>query len=292
MSEPALLVEARGAQAAGGAPTFVHVTFNRPHTRNALTDDMVEGLSAAIDQAANGSQVRALVIQGSGAPGKRSFSAGGDFSGFKALMAQEAPEGSAGTERDPIAVFNRRFGAMLEKLVACPVATIAVVEGVAMGGGFGIAASCDFVLAAHDAQFAMPEVTLGLPPAQIAPFVVRRLGEGTALRLMLTGRKFNGDDAARLGLVDLLTDDLEDTGQDHSAALALLLDGLCKQLLRAEPASLRVTKAILCKRREAALGETLDFACGQFAAALRSGQAAEGMAAVAAKRQPAWVQGT
>jgi isohexenylglutaconyl-CoA hydratase len=280
MSEAALLVEARGA--------FLHVTFNRPHSRNALTDDMVAGLSAAIDQAAASPQVRALVIQGSGAPGKRSFSAGGDFSGFKALMAHAPPEGQAGTADDPIAMFNRRFGAMLEKLAACPVATVAVVEGAAMGGGFGIAATCDFVLAAHDAQFAMPEVTLGLPPAQIAPFVARRLGEGPALRLMLTGRKINGDDAAYLGLVDLLTDDLEDTDQDHTAALALLLDGLCKQLMRAEPAALRATKAILARQREGALPATLDFAATQFAAALRSGTAAEGMAAAAARRPPSW----
>lgn len=280
MSEPALLVEARGS--------FLYATFNRPHSRNALTDEMVEGLGAAIDRAASDPSLRALVIQGSGAPGKRSFSAGGDFSGFKALMAQEPPEGCAGGESDPIAVFNRRFGAMLEKLAGCPVATVAVVEGAAMGGGFGIVATCDFVLAAHDAQFAMPEVTLGLPPAQIAPFVARRLGEGAALRLMLTGRKINGDDAAQLGLVDLLTDDLEDTDQDHAAALALLLDGLCKQLMRAEPASLRATKAILAKRRAAPLSDTLDFASTQFAQALRSGTAAEGMAAIAAKRAPAW----
>jgi isohexenylglutaconyl-CoA hydratase len=283
MSEPALLVEARGA--------FLHVTFNRPHSRNALTDEMVEGLAAAVDQAAASPQLRALVIQGSGAPGKRSFSAGGDFSGFKALMAQAPPDGQAGTAQDPIAVFNRRFGAMLQKLAACPVATVAVVEGAAMGGGLGIAATCDFVLAAHDAQFAMPEVTLGLPPAQIAPFVARRLGEGAALRLMLTGRKINGDDAAQLGLVDLLTDDLEDTDQDHTAALALLLDGLCKQLMRAEPAALRATKAILTKGREAPLAGTLDVAATHFARALRSGAAAEGMAAVAAKRPPGWASG-
>ena len=192
------------------------------------------------------------------------------------MMATGAPADGV----DPIAVFNRSFGAMLERLHACAVPTIAVVEGAAMGGGVGLAAACDFVLASSTAQFGMPEVTLGLPPAQIAPFVASRLGDGAALRLMLTGRRITAAQALACGLADEV---LEPEALDER------VNALLAELGRAEPAALRATKAILQKRRSEALAPTLDFASHAFAAALRSGNASEGLAAMSAKRPAAWV---
>jgi isohexenylglutaconyl-CoA hydratase len=259
-------IETRGA--------FVFATLDAPATRNALSDVMVAGLSDAIALAGSRPKTRALVIRGAGG----SFCAGGDFSRFRALMATAAPTDGA----DPIAVFNRGFGAMLERLQACPVATIAVVEGAAMGGGAGLAAACDFVLASGTAQFGMPEVTLGLPPAQIAPFVASRLGHGAALRLMLTGGRIAAAQALGCGLADEV---------HEPAALGERVDALLTELGRAEPASLRATKMILQKRRTEALDSTLDFASLAFATALRSGTASEGIAALSAKRPAAWVTG-
>lgn len=250
---------------------FVQVTLDAPATRNALTDAMVASLGEACRVAESTPAVRALVLRGQGG----TFCAGGDFSGFRSAMTTPPP--SAGI--DPIAVSNRRFGALLERLGALPVATVAVVEGAAMGGGCGLAACCDFVLAARDATFAMPEVTLGLPPAQIAPFVAARLGERAALRLMLTGRRIDAGHALTLGLVDeVLAPDALDAG----------LHDLLNELRRAEPAALRATKAILQRRRDTPLGDTLDGAALAFARALRSGTATEGLAAFAAKRPPRW----
>jgi isohexenylglutaconyl-CoA hydratase len=212
------------------------------------------------------------VIRGAGG----SFCAGGDFSRFRELMASTAPAEGI----DPIARFNRGFGAMLERLHASPVATVAVVEGAAMGGGAGLAAACDFVLASDDSQFGMPEVTLGLPPAQIAPFVAARLGPGAALRLMLTGKRIKAAQALACGLVDEVL-----AGATLDARLLALLG----ELGRAEPAALRATKAILQRRVTTTLGDTLDFASAAFATALRSGTAAEGLAALSAKRLAGWV---
>ena len=254
-------IETRGA--------FVYATLDAPATRNALTDAMVAGLADAMRLAASMPAVRALVIRGAGG----SFCAGGDFGGFRAAMATEAPR----TGPDPIATGNRRFGALLAQLRALPVASIAVVDGAAIGGGCGLAAACDVVLAAADARFAMPEVTLGLPPAQIAPFVAARIGERAALQLMLTGRRIDAAQACAFGLVD------EARPAD---ALEARLRAWLADLGGAEPAALRATKAIL--QRRTALTETLDFASQAFAAALRSGTAAEGLAAFAAKRPPAW----
>lgn len=250
---------------------FVHATLDAPATRNALTDAMVASLGQACGIAEATPAVRALVIRGAGG----TFCAGGDFSGFRRAMAEAAPADGL----DPIAASNRRFGALLERLSALPVATIAVVEGAAMGGGCGLAACCDIVLAAGNAVFAMPEVTLGLPPAQIAPFVAARLGQCAALRLMLTGRRITAAQALAFGLADeVLAPD----------ALNARVQELLNELRRAEPAALRATKAILRRQREASLGDTLDHAALAFAAALRSGTATEGLTAFAAKRPAVW----
>jgi len=249
----------------------VHATLDAPTTRNALTDAMVASLVEACRIAASSATVRALVVRGAGG----SFCAGGDFSGFRSAMAEAPPA----DEVDPIAAGNRRFGALLEQLSRLPVATVAVVEGAAMGGGCGLAACCDFVLAAADAKFAMPEVSLGLPPSQIAPFVAARLGEPAALRLMLTGRRIDADQALAIGLADELF---------TAGTLDLRLQSLLNELRRAEPAALRATKAILLRRRDASLADTLDFAALAFAAALRSGTATEGLKAFAAKRPAVW----
>ena len=247
-----------------------------PASRNALTDEMVSGLGQALSDAAQDPTVRAVVLRGAGG----TFCAGGDFSRFRSLMAEPAPAQGP----DPIAVFNRAFGAMLEVLANSPVLTLACVEGAAMGGGCGLAAACDVVLAADTAVFATPEVTLGLPPAQIAPFVAARLGERPALRLMASAQRVNAAEALRIGLVDEVVPQAE-----LDAALAAWQ----QRLLRAEPQSLRATKAILAKRRQGAelgtgLGEVLDFAAEAFARSLRSGTASEGLAALAAKRAPTW----
>jgi len=257
-------LETRGA--------FVFATLDSPATRNALSDAMVAGLSDAVALVGSLPDVRALVLRGAGG----TFCAGGDFSRFRELMASTAPADGP----DPIAVFNRGFGAMLERLQASPVPTIAVVEGAAMGGGAGLAAACDFVLASSSAQFGMPEVTLGLPPAQIAPFVAARLGHGAALRLMLTGRRIIAAQALSCGLADEV---------HEPDALNERVNALLTELGRAEPAALRATKAILQKGRTEPLGPTLDFASLAFAAALRGGTASEGLAALSAKRPAAWV---
>ena len=257
-------IETRGA--------FVFATLDAPASRNALTDAMVNGLREAVAAAEHAPAVRALVIRGAG----NTFCAGGDFGRFKAMMAEPAPADGP----DPIAGFNRAFGAMLERLSAASMATIAVVEGAAMGGGVGLAACCDFVLAAANAQFGMPEVTLGLPPAQIAPFVAARLGHGPALRLMLTSRRLGAAQALACGLVDEVLE---------TDALDTRLHALLTELGRAEPVALRATKAILQSRRHEPLGATLDFASAAFAASLRSGTAAHGLAAIVAKRPAPWV---
>jgi isohexenylglutaconyl-CoA hydratase len=130
------------------------------------------------------------------------------------------------------------------------------------------------------AQFGMPGVRLGLPPAQIAPFVAARHGHGAALRLMLTGQRIGPTQALGYGLAD---DVLEPEALNDG------VNALLDELGRAEQAALRATKAILQKRHTDTLAATLDFASITFATALRSGTAEEGIDAASAKRAAPWV---
>jgi len=252
---------------------FAFATLDRPQARHALTDAMVQALLDACAQAAARADSRALVIRGSGGQ----FCAGGDFAGFKTLIAQVPAAGAP----DPVIAVNRAFGHLLETLAALEVPTVAVVEGAAMGGGVGLAAVCDVVIAAASARFATPEVTLGLPPAQIAAFVAARIGDAAAKRMLLTGRTFDADAALVLGLVDEVAAD--------AGALDALLKHRLEALGRAEPAALRATKRLLALRRQRSLPETLDAAAGEFARALRGSAPLEGMAAFAEKRPAKWV---
>jgi isohexenylglutaconyl-CoA hydratase len=244
--------------------------LNRPDKRNALNDALVTAIDAACTQVSADLEARALVIHGAGGH----FCAGGDFSGFMALMQSEP--GPAG---DPIARHNREFGTLLERLVSLPVPTVAVVTGTAMGGGCGLAAACDRVIAAADATFATPEVTLGVAPAQIAPFLVRRAGAHRARWLMLSGARLKAPEALAAGLADVVV---------PSAELREALSSDLKRLLSAEPAALRATKRIVNRALEAPLGASLDSAAQEFAGLLRHGAAREGIAATLAKRAPAW----
>jgi isohexenylglutaconyl-CoA hydratase len=244
--------------------------LNRPDKRNALSDALVAAIGEACERVAADLEARALVLHGAGGH----FCAGADFAGFLSLMQTEP-----GHADDPIAHYNRQFGAMLERLAALPVPTIAVVTGVAMGGGCGLAAACDRVIAADDATFAMPEVTLGVAPAQIAPFVVRRAGARRARWLMLSGARIKAAAARDAGIADVVV-----PGTELRDAVAAEL----RLLSAAEPAALRATKRIVNRTLEAPLGTALDSAAQEFAGLLRHGAAREGIAATMGKRAPAW----
>lgn len=249
---------------------FWFARLNRPDKRNALSDALVEALVALLERVSADLEARALVISGAGGH----FCAGADFAGFLALM-QTAP----GQADDPIARYNRGFGAMLERVATLPVPTIAVVTGVAMGGGCGLAAACDRVIAAEDATFAMPEVTLGVAPAQIAPFVVRRAGARRARWLMLGGARLKAAQAQAEGLADVVV---------PADGLRAALESELRLLAAAEPAALRATKRIVNRALETPLSASLDAAALEFAGLLRHGAAREGIAATVGRRAPAW----
>lgn len=252
---------------------FLFLTLDDAATRNALSPEMVQELQAAIEAAAADATVRALVLRGANG----FFCAGGSMGNFQKSQQSAAAAG----ETDPIAANNRRFGDFMIALARLPKVVVAVVEGAAMGGGFGLACAADIALARRDAKFALSETTLGLVPAQIAPFVVARIGQARARRLALTGERIDGAEAERIGLVDFVADD----AVGLEARLLAVLQGIA----RCAPGANAATKALLQECAEVELGPILDRAARAFARQMR-GEGAEGVAAFRDKRDAAWVE--
>jgi enoyl-CoA hydratase/carnithine racemase len=154
-----------------------HVTLNRPQVRNALNDQMIAELSewaAALSEPARRDEVRVVVLAGAGSV----FCAGGDAK----WMADAVRYTETENLRDA-----RALSAMFAALDTLPAALICRVQGAALGGGAGLAAVSDIVVAEEGASFAFSEVKLGLVPATIAPFVLAKIGQAAARELFLTG---------------------------------------------------------------------------------------------------------
>ncbi len=246
-----------------------HWTINDPATRNALSEEVVDTLMKACERVAQDEALRFVVLQGSGP----SFCAGGSLSGFARSIGQALPAG----ETDPLVAMNAGFGALLNALCALPQILLVAVDGPALGGGLGLVCCGDFVLATSRAVFATPEVTLGVVPAQIAPFVHRRLGDRVARQMMLSGQRISAVQALACGLVDEVNDNL-------SVAVANRIS----ELRRAAPRAVAHAKSLLSLVNQA---EAPDFAVREaikFAANLRSAEAAEGLTAFTQKRKPGW----
>ena len=247
--------------------------FNRPESRNALSANMVREIQATLDAVRDDRAIRIIVLRGTGG----TFCAGGDIKNMQATGV--AP--SQGTV-DETRASNRRYGAMLQALDEAPQATIAVVEGWAMGGGIGFASTADVTLALSSAQFAMTEVTLGIVPAAISPFVVRRIGLTNARRFAVSGARLDGRGAQAVGFVHEVADD--------AAALEALLTAQINQILKCAPGAVAETKRLMRRAATAMpMIELLDHAADSFAAAVRSPEGREGTAAFVEKRKPAWL---
>jgi methylglutaconyl-CoA hydratase len=164
------------------------VTLNRPARHNALNAAMIADLTEVTREIAANGDVRVVVISGAG----KSFCAGADLDWMKQQFAA-SPE-----ERTREA---KRLAQMLRSLDELPKFVIGVVEGAAYGGGAGLAAVCDLVIAGPGTQFALTETRLGLIPATIGPYLYRRIGAAAMRRLALHGERFDAGEAKAIGLV-------------------------------------------------------------------------------------------
>jgi isohexenylglutaconyl-CoA hydratase len=258
--------------------SILHLTLNRPHVRNAMSFAMIEEITSVFDAIADTHEIRIVVLRGAGG----NFCAGGDIKDMaSARMMSVSPEQIGGPD-DPLVIGNRKFGTMLSVIEAAPQAVVAVLEGTVMGGGFGLACVADVSLARSDAQFRLPETSLGLPPAQIAAFIVRRVGLTQARRFAVTGGKLDGNSAREVGIVhEVYADDESlETGLAHTLA----------QIRRCAPGAVAVTKDLVISSLSENLEVLLDRAARDFAVAIRGPEGQEGTMAFIEKRDPKWAR--
>jgi isohexenylglutaconyl-CoA hydratase len=257
----------------------LHVSLNRPESRNAMSLRMVQELQTVLEQAEHDDAVRVLVLRGTGGH----FCAGGDLKDMAAarMRAMQAPAASAQGAPivDPVAEVNARFGELCVAYANTSLALVAVTEGTVMGGGFGLACVADVTLACTTAVFRLPETSLGVVPAQIAPFLVERLGYSQAKRLAVTGGRVAADEALRIGLVH----SVHEADQLDAALAAVLAD-----ILACAPGALAATKALIAKARWSPAAELVAHAAAVFARAAQGSEGMEGTSAFLQKRKPKW----
>ncbi len=225
---------------------------------------MVESLIASLDQAEQSDAVRVIVLRGSGG----NFCAGGDIKD----MAR-----ARGASGDGIKALSVTFGEVARRFSRSPIPSVAVLEGAVMGGGFGIACTVDVALATRSVKFRLPETSLGVVPAQIAPFLIERLGYSEAKRLAVTGAKLDALAAHKVGLVHHIVDDVD-------AALEAELT----RILRGGPRATAATKRLFFALHPATSAAEIEHAAEIFSAAARSDEAAAGFQAFITKQPPPW----
>jgi len=253
---------------AGGV---MHIVLNRPEARNALSMAMVAELRAALAEAEAAGDVRVIVLRGSGGH----FCAGGDLKDMAMARMRLADEGPAVLQQ-----LNAAFGQLCCAFAETGIATLAVLEGTVMGGGFGLACVADVALAVDGVSLRLPETSLGVVPAQIAPFLVERLGYSQARRLAVTGGRLDGAQALALGLVHELhaADAIDAAVQRNLAAI-----------LQCAPLAVAATKRLMARALHHSPASLVDEAAAVFTAAALGDEGMEGISAFVEKRRAKWV---
>lgn len=245
-----------------------------PKTRNAMTETLMAEFEAVLTEIQNDRSVRAFIVRGTGG----AFCAGADLKQTReALASPPMPD-----VRDPLIDLNERAGRLFAQLNECPVLCIAIVDGPAMGGGFGLACCMDITLATSRARFALSETTLGVPPAQIAPYVVARIGRAATRRLALTGQRLDGAQANAIGLVDYFFDSDVDAEEQLIELLAMVR--------RCAPKANAEAKRLILKTGALPEEVYIAEAARSFAGCLRGEEGHEGLAAFAEKRPAKWTE--
>jgi methylglutaconyl-CoA hydratase len=237
------------------ARDVLRVTMARPERRNAFDSSLIAELTEAF---ADVGDTRAVVLAGEGP----SFSAGADVDWMRSSVELSYDENVA----DAL-----RLRAMLDAIDSCPAPVVARVQGHALGGGCGLVACCDVVVAERDTQFAFSEVKLGIVPAVISPFALAKIGSSAARRYFVTGERFGAGVALQIGLVHEVVDDLD-----------AAVDAVLAELLTAGPQAARAAKELA--RAPHSARETAE----RIAAQRTSDEGQDGLRAFLEKRAPGW----
>ncbi|MCP2620290.1 enoyl-CoA hydratase-related protein [Candidatus Aminicenantes bacterium AC-334-K16] len=247
---------------------ILFIVLNRPTVHNAFNIQMIEELQAAFRQAAGEKSIRLVIFTGEG----KSFCAGADLNWMREIINFSFEQNLSE---------SRRVAALLYQIYSLPKPVLALVNGAAIGGGVGVVSACDIVVASEKARFGLSEVKIGLVPAAISPYVIRRIGEAQARRYFLTGERIPAQRALEIGLVNEVVSpqDLRKRGLEIAALL-----------LSSGPQALASCKELLFRVPIMSLDEAREFTARMIAELRISEEGQEGMAAFLEKRSPSWVE--
>lgn len=245
----------------------VRVTLNRPELRNAFDDRLIEEATSLFERLAGDGSVRVIVLSGAG----KSFCAGADLGWMGRMVAYTREENA----RD-----SARLADLFRVIDATPKPVVGRIHGAALGGGTGLTAVCDVALAAEGTLFGTTEVRLGILPAVISPYVVRKIGETNARVWFLTGERYDAAEALRVGLVHRVVPEAE---------LDAAVDATVTSLLSGGPEALAEAKVLAMTMGRLPLDEAIPHSIERIAARRVSAEGQEGMSAFLGKRKAAWV---
>jgi methylglutaconyl-CoA hydratase len=243
-----------------------YVTLNRPDVRNAFDDTLIAELTAALRDLGGRDSVRAIVLTGAG----EVFSAGADLNWMRKVAEYSHEENVA----DAL-----KLADLMETLYITPKATIARVNGACIGGALGLVSACDIAVASTEAFFALREIRLGITPAVISPYVIRRIGERNARDYFLTGRRIDAPAALDIGLVH----EVVDPGK-LDEAVAHWID----RFMHSGPDAVKACKELIARVAGAPIEDVKQFTAEMIASLRGSEEGQEGFAAFFQKRKPKW----
>ncbi|HTK09912.1 MAG TPA: enoyl-CoA hydratase/isomerase family protein [Ktedonobacteraceae bacterium] len=244
------------------------VTLRRPRVHNAFNAQMIAELTEAFRALSMDESLHAIVLTGEGS----SFCAGADITWMQESVAFTEEQNREDAQR---------LATLLQTLQDCPCPIVARMHGSALGGGVGLLAVCDLVIAAEQARFALSEVKLGLAPAVISPYVIRKIGESHARVLFITGERFSATRALSLGLLHAVVplEQLDDAIQNA-----------LHELLTSAPQALRVCKQLALQVGHMDAAQALAYTTETIARLRVGAEGQEGLHAFLEKRQPDWVR--
>ena len=242
-----------------------YITINRPDRRNAISPDVVTGISSALSSVETDGAVRVVVLSGAG---EKAFCAGGDLGGGSLSGGKVAEH------------FRRAdVGALFEQMRASRVPIVARVNGHALAGGFGLMLACDLVVAVSSAELGTPEVNIGLWPFMISAIIQRDLPRKVALDLMLSGRRISASEGERWGFVNRVVE---------PADLDKAVDELVAELRSKSPLILALGKRSFYRAEDMSFDQGLEYLAGMLTVCLESEDTVEGVTAFLQKRPPEW----
>lgn len=244
---------------------MLHIVLNRPSHRNAINDTMIYELTQQLESIGSDEEIRVVMLSGNG----KSFCAGADIHWMRSMGDESQYENA----QDADSLAN-----LLYTLHTLPQPTIGVAHGHVYGGGIGLLAACDSVFSSDNSEFCLSEVKIGLIPATIFPYVIRKIGASKAGHYSLSATPFNADEARRNGLVnEVFGTDLLDKSEQHA-----------RQICMNSPAACRRAKALL-QQLHPISDNTRQVTTAALADIRRSDEGQEGLQAFLDKRKPTWI---